>query len=140
MSRFDDDEEQSSFRAQSRVDPIQAIELLGRRLGGAILVGSALIALGLYAGSSDEGPKFQAFATDGEVFRVNTENGTIIACNGTRCTRILQRGQDLAEDEGGSLFKLRIGPQAAPAPATPQAAPANPPAQQQRQLPPPEQR
>lgn len=114
-----------------RWDPAQAVELLGRRLGGAILLAGALIGLGLYAGGGDsEGPNYQAFAADGEVFRVNMESGTIIACNADRCTRILERGQDLAEDQANTLFKAAPPPPVATAPAGQPAAPAPTPATQ----------
>ena len=77
----------------------ETLDLLGRRIGGALVLAGALVGIGLYTGGGggDEAPKYQAFAADGEVFRVNTENGTIIACNATRCMRILARGQELAE-------------------------------------------
>lgn len=133
----DDDDRAEASRAPARLDPLQALELLGRRLGGAILVGSALIALALYAGEEDGGPKYQAFAADGEVFRVNTESGTIIACNAARCTRILERGQDLAEDQGNTLFSVRFTPDSGP-PRAPQGGVANPPAPQPARLPPPQ--
>ncbi|HEX8537284.1 MAG TPA: hypothetical protein VF664_07450, partial [Cystobacter sp.] len=61
----------------------------------------------------------------GEVFRVNTESGTIIACNSVRCTIILERGQDLAEGQGNSLFKLPPPP-AQPAAQLPAPAPQQP--------------
>ena len=116
------------------------LDLLGRRIGGALVLAGALVGIGLYTGGGDgdEAPKYQAFAADGEVFRVNTENGTIIACNATRCMRILARGQELAEDEGSTLFTRAPGgqqvpqqpqlpapsPQQAPAAPAPQPAPA----------------
>ena len=101
---------------------MDVLDLLGRRLGGAIVIAGALVGIGLYAGSGEDGPKYQAFAADGEVFRVNTESGTIIACNASRCARILQRGQELEDGAGNSLFKAAPAPAALPAPA-PAAAP-----------------
>lgn len=102
-------------------DVMEAIDMMGRRLGGAILLAGAFIAFGLYTGSGGEndGPKYQAFAADGEVFRLNTESGTLIACNANRCTRILQRGQDLAEDQGETLFKAPPAPQIPAGPQDP---------------------
>lgn len=106
------------------------VEMLGRRLSGAILGAGAMIAIGLYAGGGGgtevEAQKYQAFAIDGEVFRLNTDSGTLIACSATApCRIVLQRGQDLAEDQNNSLFKSPAGAQLpAPAPAPQQALPA----------------
>lgn len=130
-------------RGISRSDIVDAIDQLSRRLSGALVIAGGLIAFGIYSGG-DEAPKYQAFAADGEVFRVNTESGTIIACNGPRCMRILERGQDLVQDQGNTLFKAppAPAPPAAqlPAPAAPQqAAPAAPAPGQPAQAPPQQQ-
>jgi hypothetical protein len=82
----------------------------------------------VYAGSggSDvEAQTYQSFAVDGEVFRLNTDSGTLIACSATApCRVVLQRGQDLAEDQNNTLFKSQAGQLPAPAPAPQQALPA----------------
>jgi|GEM_PF-4504196 len=132
----------------SRSELMEAVDQLSRRISGALMLAGGLIALGIYAGrGSEEAQTYQAFAADGEVFRVNTDSGTIIACNATRCTRILQRGQDLAEDEADTLFGGPAPPQlpappgqptAPGAPSAPAAQPA-PPAQGAPALPPPPQ-
>lgn len=133
MIRDDEREERVGARRESgRGDMAQLVEMLGRRVSGAIVLAGALIGIGIYAGGDEvEAPKYHAFAADGEVFRLNTESGTVIACNANRCTRILERGQDLAEDGGNTLFR---SPPAVPAPAPQPAAPA-----QQQQAPPPAQ-
>ena len=118
-------------RASDRFDVTAALDMLGRRIGGALVLGGALIGLGLYWGSdTQEAQTYQAFAADGEVFRVNTDSGTIIACNATRCTRILERGQELAEEQGNTLFRVPPPPSEPaaqlPAPAPQQAQPAAP--------------
>lgn len=113
------------------------LDMLSRRIGGAIVLAGALIGFGMYAGGDEvEAPRYQVYAADGEVFRVNTESGTVIACNGQRCMIVLERGQDLAEDQGNTLFRVPAGPAPvalpapAPAPAAQggQAAPAPAPA------------
>lgn len=111
--------DEEDVREPSRSELMDTMEMLGRRIGGAILFAGVAIGFGVYAGGGDvEAPTYQAFAADGEVFRVNTDSGTIIACNANRCMRILERGQDLAEDQGSTLFK------AAPVSVTPLPAPA----------------
>lgn len=114
-----------------RAELSDMIDMLGRRLGGAILVAGVVIGLGLYAGGGGgdvEAQTYQAFTADGEVFRLNTDSGTLIACSATQpCRIVLQRGQDLAEDQNNTLFTAPAGTQIlapAPAPAPAQPAPA----------------
>jgi hypothetical protein len=126
---YDDDDDRLSkrTRGESRSELTEIVDMLGRRIGGAILVAGLAIGFGVYAGGGGdvEAQKYQAFTADGEVFRVNTESGTVIACSATQpCRIILQRGQDLAEEQNNTLFKA---PAAAPLPA-PAAAPAAAPA------------
>jgi hypothetical protein len=120
----DHDARSQESRGGPRSELADAMDMLSRRLSGALMLAGGLIGLGIYAGSgSQEAPTYQAFAADGEVFRVNTDSGTIIACNANRCTRILERGQDLAEDQRNTLFKA---PAASQLPAAQPAAPAQP--------------
>jgi hypothetical protein len=129
MRRTIDDELAGSDdrRPGTRGDMMDGIDQLSRRLSGALVIAGGLIAFGIYSasGGGSEAPKYQAFAAGGEVFRVNTESGTIIACNSVRCTIILERGQDLAEGQGNSLFK-RPAPPAQPAAQLPAPVPAQP--------------
>lgn len=125
MRATDDDdrfEDRIRSRMESRSDLSDTIDLLSRRLAGAVMVAGALIGAGIYMSSGSEPQTYQAFASGGEVFRVNTDSGTIIACNAQRCMKVLERGQDLAEDQGNSLFKAPAAQ--LPAPAQPQALPA----------------
>jgi hypothetical protein len=109
---------------------MSALDMLGRRIGGALVLGGALIGVGMYwsGDSGDEAPTYQAFAADGEVFRVNTDSGTIIACNSARCTVVLQRGQELEDEAGNTLFRVPAAQLPAPAqqPAQPGPAAAGP--------------
>jgi len=122
-------------RPGTRADLMEAVDQLSRRLSAALVIAGALIAFGIYS-TREEEQTYQAFAVGGEVFRLNTDSGTIIACNGTRCMRVLESGQALEKDQGNSLFKqaptqpvAQPAPQL-PAPAKPQAAPALPAPQQ----------
>ncbi len=125
----------SGTRDRAPVDTLGAIDMLGRRIGGALVLGGALIGLGLFWGgdSGDEAQRYQAFAADGEVFRVNTDSGTIIACNANRCVKILERGQELADEAGNTLFRVPPAPSAPaaqlPAPAAQQPTGSAPAAQ-----------
>lgn len=129
MRRTSDDDaygDRTEPRESGRFDVMDAVDMLGRRMGGAIVLAGILIGFGLYTGGGtevvSEAPRYQAFAADGEVFRLNTDSGTLIACNSTRCTIVLQRGQDLSDDRGATLFKALPTPQL-PAPAQPAPAP-----------------
>ena len=138
--RYDDEDEDLASRLAKRAragssreggNPSEMrdlIDMLGRRISGAILFAGIAIGLGVYAGSggSDvEAQTYQSFAVDGEVFRLNTDSGTLIACSATApCRVVLQRGQDLAEDQNNTLFKSQAGQLPAPAPAPQQALPA----------------
>ncbi|MDB5668124.1 MAG: hypothetical protein JWL74_1074 [Alphaproteobacteria bacterium] len=111
-------------RPSEPLDTMSALDMLGRRLGGAMVLAGALIGVGIYwSGDTTEAPEYQAFAADGEVFRLNLESGSIIACNSERCTQILRPGQDLAENQRDTLFKT---PPAQSAPAAQLPAPAGP--------------
>jgi hypothetical protein len=125
MREARDDRDYGSRReTQSGTDLLDIVDLLGRRLAGALMVAGALIGVGIYMGSGgDEAPRYQAFSAGGEVFRVNTDSGTVIACNAQRCTRILDRDRDLMENGGNTLFQSPP-PTALPAPAGQPAAPA----------------
>ena len=129
---FDHDRaRQDGQRPGTRADLMEAVDQLSRRLSGALVIAGALVAFGIYS-TQEEEQTYQAFAVGGEVFRLNTDSGTIIACNGTRCMRVLERDQELVKDQGATLFKPTLAqsttqpaPQL-PAPAQPQAAPALP--------------
>ena len=139
------DDERGTGRAGTRdrapVDMLGALDMLGRRIGGALVLGGALIGLGLYWGgdSGDEAQRYQAFAADGEVFRVNTDSGTIIACNANRCVQVLESGQELADEQGNTLFRVPPAPSAPaaqfPAPAAQQPATPAPAAQDDEEPP-----
>jgi len=102
-------------RRSEPLDIMGALDMLGRRIGGALVLAGALIGVGIYwSGDTTEAPEYQGFAADGEVFRLNLDSGSIIACNAERCTQILRPGQDLEDNEGNTLFRVPPGP-AAPA-------------------------
>jgi len=102
-----------------------------RKLVTAIVVAGALIGAGVYlSGDEVEAPKYQVTTTpDGRILRVNTESGTVIACEGDRCGIVVQRGQDLDDSPPARVAPNQEARPALPAPAaTPapvnEAAPA----------------
>ncbi|HZG46867.1 MAG TPA: hypothetical protein VEZ41_11480 [Allosphingosinicella sp.] len=126
MRRGDDDDyrpRQQDAPSEAPSTLGEAIDQLSRRLSGALMLAGGLIGLGLYASSgSQEAPEYQIYAADGEVFRLNLDSGSIIACNAQRCMQVLKPGQDLAEGQRSTLFtvppaqQLPAGQPSAPAP------------------------
>jgi len=97
-----------------------------RKLVTGIVIAGGLIAVGLY---SQAGPaRYQVIAADGRVYRINTQSGTVIGCEGDRCAIVLRRGQELEDSLGPPPAPKQVAPpQAAPAPQiapTPTPAPA----------------
>lgn len=68
-----------------------------RKLVTAIVIAGGLIGLGTYmSGDRTEAPRFQVTSTpDGRILRVDTQRGTVIACEGQHCGIVVERGQDL---------------------------------------------
>lgn len=106
----------------------EMIEMSTRRVMTSILIAGGLIAIAVYMQEGGEAPRYQVTAADGRIIRVNTESGTVIACQDRRCAIVLERGQDL-DDELPPLPR----PEARPAPALP--APAAAPAGNEAGLP-----
>ncbi|MGZ8350163.1 MAG: hypothetical protein ACXWU2_09050 [Allosphingosinicella sp.] len=107
----------------------EIVDTAVRRLMTAIIVAGGLIGLGLYA-SKPETPKFQAFAApNGQIIRVGTQSGTVLACEGRTCMTVVRRGQTLQR----TLPSMETPAQRAlpaPAPARPALpAPASTPAE-----------
>jgi hypothetical protein len=100
--------------------PIELAESALRKLVTVIVIAAGLIALAIYARPAP--PRFQAFAVGGQIIRIDTRKGTIIACDGARCAIIVRQGGHLDHDLGHPLLPA---PQPAPAPApAPAALPA----------------
>jgi hypothetical protein len=105
----------------------ELVESVVRKIVTAIVIAGGLIALGLW---SRPGPaRYQVIAADGRVFRINTQSGTVIGCEGDRCAIVLRHGQELEDNLGPPAVPKQLAPppQAAPAPA-PTPGPAPPPA------------
>jgi hypothetical protein len=64
-----------------------------RRISTAIVLAGAVLALGIYARPAP--PRFEAFAADGRIVRIDTKKGTVLACEHNRCMTIVERGQRL---------------------------------------------
>lgn len=103
----------------------EAIEGAVRRISTAIAIAGALIALGIY--SHPGPPKYQAFATERGVVRVNTRNGSLVECIDGRCGILQRESRGLDHDSPAKGAPALSQPAAG---TTPQAAPALPAPQQ----------
>lgn len=98
----------------------ELIEGSVRKLVTGLVIAGALIGLGMYSSrGGDPSVDYQIATTpDGHVYRLNSENGRIVSCQGQHCW-LLPTDRDDLED----------GPPAAataPTPAQPQVTPAQP--------------
>lgn len=98
----------------------ELVEVAVRRIVTSIGVAGALIALAVY--SQGDPPRYQVTAADGRIIRVNTDSGTVIACQEERCAIVLERGQELDDKLPARALP---GPEARPAQALPAPAPGN---------------
>jgi hypothetical protein len=88
-----------------------------RKLVTVIVIAAAIIAIAIYARPGP--PRFQVAVGDGRIVRIDTRNGTVIACEAGVCATVLRRGHRL-----GRSLPPRPAPAALPAPTAPAAAPA----------------
>jgi len=73
----------------------ELVEIGIRRIMTSIVIAGGLVALAIYAKADP--PRFQVTAADGRIYRVDTNSGRVIGCEGRTCAVVLQRGQDLDE-------------------------------------------
>ena len=138
--RWDEEDELGRERLRGRdrlAEPTlaESIDAAVRKIVTSLVIAGGLIAVGLYASrGGDPSVDYQIATTpDGKIYRLSSESGRIIACQGSHCWELLDRGQDLED-----------GPPAAPPPAQPapqtqavtsQPAPAQLPAPQNQAAP-----
>lgn len=151
--RWDEDEDEldrgRGRRRESELEP-EAEPTLGEMIEGSVrklvtglVIAGGLIGLGAYGGGrasrgGDAAPDYQiTTSADGRiVYRLDTDRGRIIACEGTHCWQVLQRGQELDEEPPAETPKQNA---AAAQPPAVTAQPAGPqlPAPQNTQAPAP---
>jgi len=103
----------------------EQIDAAVRKIVTAIVIAGALIGAGAWAsGDEVEAPRYQVTTTpDGRIIRLNTDSGTVLACEGNQCGIVVRRGQDL-EDAPPARALPAPAPEARPAlpaPAVPKA-------------------
>ena len=96
---------------------LEMLDKASRRVTAALLMGSALIAIAVYAQSRP--PRYAVAAADGRVVRVDMRTGAMISCGAEGCLSVHRPG-------GHIELKASLPKPAAPAPAAlpaPQPAP-----------------
>ena len=129
--RWDEEEELERGRSSRRESEPEREPTLGELIEGSVrklvtgmVIAGALIGLGVYGSSRGGGssaPDYQiTTSADGRiVYRLDTDRGRIIACEGTHCWQVLQRGQELDDEPPADNASA-----ARPAPVQAQPAPA----------------
>jgi hypothetical protein len=99
-----------------------------RRISTSMVMAGGLIAIALYFGGGTrvEAPNYQITTTaDGQaVYRVNTDNGSIVACRQNQCWVMQLASHDLEDEPPAEPEPARLAPPS----SAPAAAPAQPPA------------
>ncbi len=81
----------------------ELVDRISKRIVIAVVAAGALVAMAIYWRPAPT--HFEAFVAGGEVFRINTKTGTIIACNAARCMTVVKRGRHLVGAKEGRLFQ-----------------------------------
>lgn len=108
---------------------IEMLDKASRRITTALLMGSALIAIALYA--QPRPPRYAVAAADGRVVRVDTRTGAMVSCGAEGCLSVHRPGGRI--ELKASLPRPAVpapaalpAPQPTPQPAAQPATPARP--------------
>ena len=100
------------------------IDAAVRKIVTAVVIAGGLIGLAIFSSrGGDPSPDYQVTAADGRMYRVTTESGRVVACEGTHCWEMLDRGQDLEDGPPATEAPKQNAVAAQP---QPQAVPAQP--------------
>ena len=115
-------DERDRLRREREPGLYELVDLVARRLVTAIVIAGGLVAFGLWTQDNGvEAVDYQiAAGADGRIYRVNTDSGSIVACEGETCA-LIQRGSEDLADELPERIKAALPPPAQ-APATNEAA------------------
>lgn len=94
-----------------------------RKIVTAIVLSGGIVALAIYARPAP--PRYQAIVGDGQIVRIDTRTGTVIACQQDRCMQVVRRGQHLERSlSHAPPPKQDVQPRIAPPARQPETAPA----------------
>ena len=121
--RWDEEEERLRGRLpEPEPEPTlgEAIDAAVRKITTTLIIAAGLIAAGLWSsgrGGGDTVPDYQIVAaSDGRVYRLDTDSGRVIACQGAHCWDVLHRGQDVDDDPPADAAPKQNAVAAQPAP------------------------
>lgn len=90
-------DERSGRRAPPEPTMADLAEVAVRKLVTAIVIAGGLIALGLWSQNMEPATYQIAAGADGRIYRVNTDSGSIVACEEETCALIQRGSDDLAD-------------------------------------------
>lgn len=93
-----------------------------RRIVTALIIAGSIVGLAIY--SRPGPPRYQAFANEGQIVRIDTRSGTVLACEQNQCWTVVRRGQRLKRNPAPAALPKPATPPQAPAAPTPRAAPS----------------
>jgi hypothetical protein len=85
---------------------------IARTIATAFIVAGAFIALAIYSRPAPQ--RYQAFAADGRIIRIDTKSGSIIGCEAGTCFYVAKHGQWLAANPDKAALS-KPSPPAVPA-------------------------
>lgn len=83
---------------ENKYEPVRQAALT---LGASIVIAAAFIGWSLP--DSTKPQKFEAFVVDDKIVRLNTSDGNIVACDFSRCVRVLGNGKNLQPNSAPAL-------------------------------------
>ena len=108
----------------------ELIEGATRKLVTGLVIAGGLIGLGLWSSKpSRDSSHYQIVAAEGRIYRLNTESGWVIGCDGNRCGIVLRSGRDLEDPLPAPTPPRQLAPPTpapGPTPAPAQLPPAAP--------------
>lgn len=92
------------------VEPTRSEILRQRTTTMALAIVGAAAIIGFSLPDTPRSPTYQGFVVDGKIVRLNTRNGNIVACDFSRCVRVLGNGKHLARNSEPGLAPSRPAP------------------------------
>ena len=109
-------DERADQTTRSAASPLaETIDTSIRRLVTGFVIGSAAIALAIYA-ARPASPRFEVDVVGSTVIRTDIRSGTVLACEGQRCYTVVRRGQRLADGPATKALPAPEPQRALPAP------------------------
>lgn len=76
----------------------------------ALAIVAAAAIIGFSLPDTPRSPRYQGLVVDGKVVRLDTRNGNIVACDFSRCVRVLGNGKNLSPNSAPGLAATPTAP------------------------------